>query len=320
MEPSTPGSFKVLFSGASSFTGLHFVEALVAAGATISATFTRPRMADYQDPIVQLRLQRVLARVQPVWGVVFGDQRWLELVADQNFDLVCCHGARVGDYRSQEFSVEEAVAADTRSLDPMLELLARRKSGTVLLTGTYFERNEGEGTRPLRAFSPYGEAKSQTAARFQDRCAAYQIPLGKYVLPNPFGPLEKPNFSSYLARNWLAGLTPEVRTPDTIRDNLPVTALAEDYAHTACRLLRERPAFLKRNPSGGRESNLAFARRLASMLEPHLHQKCPVRPAAGRGGQHPPGEPAERYNTDLLPPVSASFWEILAHYYRSCFG
>lgn len=294
---------------------MHFVEALLASGATVTATFTRSGPDAYPDSLARQRIQRLLPHVEVRWNTSFGNPKWMQLLKSGDFHLLCAHGAAVGNYRNPDFPVDQAVAANTRNLESTLDLFGRNGGRGVVLTGSYFEPGEGEGTRPRRAFSPYALSKARTAAAYRAACRERSLPLAKYVLPNPFGPLEKPNFSSYLVHCWLRGETPLVRTPDTVRDNVAITVLAADYARFALQLAGPDRPRLKRNPSGWVESNLDFARRLARALRPRLGRSCPVRAAPGSRGAHPPGEPPARYNTDSLPAPLPQFWDDLARFY-----
>ena len=100
----------------------------------------------------------------------------------------------------------------------------------VVLTGSVFEADEGAGDAPLRAFSPYGVSKGLTAHVASYWCSVLDIPLGKFVIPNPFGPFEEPRFCSFLIKTWREGKPAEVRTPDYVRDNIHVDLLAKVYA------------------------------------------------------------------------------------------
>ena len=75
----------------------------------------------------------------------------------------------------------------------------------VVLTGSVFEQREGAGTEGLRAVSPYGLSKGLTADVFSYFTELLGMKLGKFVIPNPFGPLEEPRFTSYLIHNWFQG-------------------------------------------------------------------------------------------------------------------
>jgi nucleoside-diphosphate-sugar epimerase len=110
--------------------------------------------------------------------------------------------------------------------------------------------------------TPYGISKRRTWEAFEQRGAA------KFVIPNPFGMWEEPRFTTYLARTWLAGDAAEVRTPDYVRDNIHVEALARAYVAFVASD-RDRAA-----PSQYRETQGAFAQRFARELEPRLGVPC----------------------------------------------
>ena len=71
----------------------------------------------------------------------------------------------------------------------MLEALGATGCHRLLLTGSVFESGEGAGSQGLPDFSPYGLSKALTAQMFGYYCPRAGIGLGKFVIPNPFGPL-----------------------------------------------------------------------------------------------------------------------------------
>jgi nucleoside-diphosphate-sugar epimerase len=73
-----------------------------------------------------------------------------------------------------------------------------------------FEANEGLGSAPLRAFSPYGLSKGLTAAAAAFYADREGFTFEKFVIPNPFGPYEEPRFTAYLMKTWLARQTARV--------------------------------------------------------------------------------------------------------------
>ena len=83
------------------------------------------------------------------------------------------------------------------------------------------------------AFSPYGLSKGMTWQVFRYHAKVRDIRLGKFVIPNPFGPYEEQRFTHYLIKNWMAGGTPPVNMPDYVRDNIHVSLLAKAYLHFA---------------------------------------------------------------------------------------
>ena len=90
---------KILFTGASSFTGYWFVRELAAAGHEITATFRKPA-AEYTD-IRGKRLQQLNGGCRGVHGVSFGSPEFLESINSGGFDLLCHHAADVTNYKSR---------------------------------------------------------------------------------------------------------------------------------------------------------------------------------------------------------------------------
>src|SRR6185295_15162303 len=93
-------AMKILFTGASSFTGYWFVQALAKAGHEVTATFRR-RPEEYEDEVRRVRAGRLaeVLTAKPLFGVSFGDDAFLETVRKGSFELLCHHAADVRNYR-----------------------------------------------------------------------------------------------------------------------------------------------------------------------------------------------------------------------------
>ena len=150
---------------------------------------------------------------------------------------------------------------------------------------------------------------------FRYYCGRAGLSLGKFVIPNPFGPYEEPRFTAYLMKNWLAGTTPNCSSPSYVRDNIHVSLLAKAYVQ----FVQELPAsgFTRTNPSGYAESQGAFTLRVAQEMRPRLGLPCPVELKK----QIDFTEPRIRINTDPLDGDALGWdesaaWDELAHYYR----
>ena len=310
---------RVLLTGASSFTGAWFARALHACGHQVVAPLRGPE-GSYEG--VRGERVRVLAGcAELVWGCAFGDERFLALAAD-GADLLCHHAAEVGDYRSAEFDVAAAVAANTRNLRAVLRAMAPRGLRAVLHTGSVFEPGEGAGTLPLRAFSPYGLSKSLTAQLVAYQAAELGLAHAKFVIPNPFGPLEEPRFCAYLAKCWLANRPAEVRTPAYVRDNIHVGLLAASYAALAARLGAGEAVPVLR-PSGYVEAQGAFTLRFSREMRARGSRACEV----ALPEQAEFAEPMVRINTDPALPSAlrgelaalgwseAAAWDSIAAHY-----
>lgn len=282
----------ILLTGASSFTGYWFVEKLAAAGHEVVA----PLRGDFDipnQPERSTRLRRLRGKVELVPGCGFGSAKFLALAGSRDFDVLCHHGAEVGDYRNPEFDIAGAAARNTSNLRGVLRVMSGRGLKGVVLTGSIFEYDEGAGSLPLLAFSAYGVSKGLTAQIVRHRCHEIDMRFGKFVIPNPFGPFEQPRLGAYLARTWAAGGTAEIRTPDYIRDNIHVSLLAACYR----RFVEETeaaPIVRKLNPSGYVESQGAFVERVAREVSRRVGLSCAVKLLP----QTKFPEPVMRVNTD----------------------
>lgn len=306
---------KVLLTGASAFTGLWFAEKLHAAGAEVVAPL-RGAVNSYSG-IRAERVRRLASVAHVVSDCAFGSARFLDLVRQTRCDVLCHHAARVGDYRSADFDVTGAVAENTFQLRAVLEQMAAQGLKAVVATGSVFEQDEGQGDRPLRAFSPYGLSKGLTWQIMRFFCGQVRLPLHKFVIANPFGPYEEPRFVSYLIKTWRSGQTADVRTPRYVRDNIHVDLLALAYAHFVGEAARGRAA-ASQGPCGYVETQGAFTARAAVALAPRLGFACPVRMLE----QSDFSEPLVRINSDVISPAALNWdedaaWDGLAAYYRN---
>jgi len=308
---------KILFTGASSFTGYWFVREMAAAGHEVTTTFRRPAV-EYTD-VRRKRVDGISNSSKPVYGLGFGTPEFVELIKQGRFDLLCHHAADVTNYKSADFNTLEAVAGNTRNIAAVLGAFTSAGGKSVLLTGSVFESDEGAGSEGLPAFSPYGLSKAITHQMFRHYSRAAGLSLGKFVIPNPFGPMEEPRFTAYLVKNWFAGKTPSVETPAYVRDNIHVSLLAKSYAKYAGEMLSGR-ALPKANPSGYVESQGAFALRFAREMKPRLGVPCEVELKV----QTQFAEPRVRINTDQPDAVTLGWneggaWDELAAYYRQTY-
>ncbi|MBS4167670.1 NAD(P)-dependent oxidoreductase [Parachlamydia sp. AcF125] len=308
---------RILFTGASSFSGMWIVKQLVAQGHRVTAIFKRP-LADYFG-IRGQRVQAVLPICNPVFNCTFGSQKFLEQIENESsWDLFCHHAADVTNYKSPEFDVGKAVANNVFHLKHVLEAFSRKHCKRVLLTGTVFEQNEGEGVHPLKAFSPYGLSKGVTSDIFRFYTEQLSMKLGKFVIPNPFGPYEEVRFTTYLIQKWFKKEVAMVSHPAYIRDNIHVSLLAKAYAQFAENLSDE-AGFEKFNPSGYVESQGDFTSRFAAELRSRLGLPCEYELLMQTDFR----EPKERYNTGLLHDLEWSeqkAWDELASFYQQTYG
>jgi nucleoside-diphosphate-sugar epimerase len=304
---------RVLLTGASSFSGYWFAAKLHAIGIEVVAPL-RGRTSAYSG----LRGERVrnldkVARI--VSECPFGSSSFIDLIVTQKFDVLCHHAARVTDYRSIDFDVLAALAENTLNIRDIIPQMLGNGLKAVVLTGSIFEANEGAGNVPLQAFSPYGLSKGLTSEVVRYWCTHYAVPLSKFIIANPFGPLEEPRFCAYLIKTWKNNEVAEVITPDYLRDNIHVDLLALSYAQFVKRVAKLKISE-KFGPIGYAETQGAFAERFADAMRVRLDWQCATR----RLKQTDFAEPLARINThpidgSALGWSESAAWDAIAEYY-----
>lgn len=303
---------KILFTGSSSFTGYWFIQSLIARGHEVVATF-RQKAHAYQGRRAW-RVQTLLQKCATRFEAPLGSLAFEEVLEEGEWDVFCHHAAEVTHYRSPDFEVLKAVGNNCASLPTLMQKLQKGGCQRVLLTGSVFEPREGLGERSEEALSAYGLSKGMTADFFRYYARAFGLHLGKFVIPNPFGPWEEERFTSYLARCWLEGKEAFVATPRYIRDNIHVSYLAAAYSCFVESLPSTSGASL-RTPSGYVESQAAFTARCARELGNRLALPCAFKVADEQILQ----EPLIRVNRGVVDPDLAweeeKAWDELAEFY-----
>ena len=308
---------RILLTGLSSFTGVWIGRALAAAGHEVVAPLRG--CLDAYEPARAQRVAWAGEKVRLVESCPFGSDAFLALLREgAPFDLLCHHAADVTNYRSPDFDTAAALANNVTGLRAVLDVLKHRSPhAPVLYTGSVFENDEGLGDVPLRAFSPYGLSKGLTWQFLRYYCGAASVRLGKFVIPNPFGPHEEPRFTAYLIRTWKSGKGASVQTPAYVRDNIHVDLLALAYARYAEALAKGSEPLSRCSPSGYVESQGAFARRFAAEMRGRLGLACELDLLVQKDFP----EPLVRVNSE---PAARGFpewnetaaWDAVATFYR----
>lgn len=297
-----------------------FGRELASAGHQVVATFQR-QPADYPDGLRRERVSLLLASCKGVFDCSFGDPQFISLLQSEPWDLLCHHGADVRDYKSSSFDFASALGANTRNVAQVFDILAQRggHKPAVLLTSSVFENDTGAGSEGLPAFSLYGLSKAFTYQVFRYHARRVGLTLGRFVIPNPFGPHEEPRFTSYLLKTWRDGKVATVNTPEYVRDNIHVSLLSKVYRRFA-EGLPGVSGIVQVCPSQYPESQGAFAQRFANEMRSRLDLPCEL--ALNR--QTDFSEPRVRINTDMADIESlgwseAQAWDDLGRYYKSTY-
>lgn len=139
---------KILFTGASSLTGMWFVKVLSEAGHNVTACF-RSRLNSYAG-LRKNRVEQIISSCHPFFDCPFGSEAFFKAIqSEPEWDLFCHHAAEVANYKDPDFDVVSAVHNNTCNLKMILKALSERGCKRILLTGSVFEQNEGRGSEGL---------------------------------------------------------------------------------------------------------------------------------------------------------------------------
>ncbi|MFA6598817.1 MAG: NAD(P)-dependent oxidoreductase [Ignavibacteriaceae bacterium] len=309
---------KILFTGASSFTGYWFVKELANAGHQVFTTYTKSDINKY-DGIRKERIIKLNTVSEQIFNCQFGSREFIELINNENdWGLLCHHAAEITNYKNPEFDVINALNKNTLNLSLVFNNLLKRNCNTVLLTGSVFEFNEGSGSDDFRAFSPYGLSKGLTYNVFQYYSRFFNMKLGKFVIPNPFGPFEEPRFTTYLMKKWLNHNIASVNTPDYMRDNIHVDLLAKVYEAFVKKLEKSEEILHKINPSGYVETQGSFAVRFANEMRKRLNIACDLELRQQTEFLEPKIRINSESASELIPNWNEEkAWDELAEYYKN---
>lgn len=339
---------KIIFTGAGSFTGYWIIKKLVEDGHTVYPLFEEA--SGVSSGARGERIKRLSEITECFFGINYSKSEFFEFLSRlEGADAFCQHFFDTKDYKSPDYDMMSALRNSVGDVNRLFQELKRLGCVNFMLTGSSFEENEGAsyplnpssnasnpsiasnlpaGTAPLApqvpetmlpAFSPYGLSKTLAAEAFSYYSGLYGLKFSKFVIPNPFGPLEEYKFTSWLAAAWLKGETPSIKAPDYVRDNIPADLLALAYSGLVSRISAGEE-IKKINPSGYAESNAEFVKRMSKELSARLGIKC----AFKLEKQSDFSEPLVRYNTDKMFEAfpgypEKKFWDELAAYYDESF-
>lgn len=246
----------VLLTGISSFSGSHFAYELLSLNHRVIG-FTRDSSswgAAEQERI--LWLKKTFPKVE------IYNKNQLAKIENEHIDILCLHGAYVHNYQSIDFDVSVAVKRTFEITNPLLAMFPQAK---IFHTGTFSEPDESSGNVPRLSFNPYSTSK----AKVWDQLLTLEKEkrIAKYVMPNPFGPLESKRFTDYLLKNWAQKQTPIVNFPFHVRDNVPIDLLRKHYARCVENFESGTDRLVKFYPSMYAETIQTFAKRYKNELE-----------------------------------------------------
>jgi len=302
---------RVLLTGVSSFSGSAFGAELAARGHQVTGILSQPRAA--YDGVRAERLAMLGRSISFVESAPMGSDALTSAIAELDaIDVVGLHHATVGDFRSPAYDLGSAVTSATKGAAQMAVDTVSKGATAVVFTRSVFESGFGV-TDEVRPIGVYAIAKSATAELWRERFRSLEVTMKDFVIANPVGALEEPRFISYLAQQWQIGNTPMLRSPQNVRDNVPIGLLAAAYADSIEDAVLGDATTVA--PSHWVGSNLEFAQRLGREFGARWGIDCNV----GIDPDRDNSEPRVRIASDRVEFESATaetaFWNEYATHY-----
>ena len=142
---------RIFVTGASSFTGLHLINALSKRDAFIWATATKS--VNSYASLPKMRLKQVAEKACLLEGMSFGSDLFIQSILKTKPDILIHHGALTKGYRSPEFDVQAAVAQNAFELEATLEAFKAVGGRHVWLSGSIFQGESADSHTACRAFA-----------------------------------------------------------------------------------------------------------------------------------------------------------------------
>jgi UDP-glucose 4-epimerase len=222
-------SKKILLTGVSSFTGYWFAKTLSECGYQVHCPL--PSCEDSYDGIKKNRLESLSNLVRLVYSCSFGSHQFFDLL-ENKYDILCHHASFVKNYQSKNFELTEAISQNTSSAERVLEKLASTGCGGIIWSSSVFEDfiHENEiATNPRPNWYRYALSKKLSGFILENLSLDFGLNFSKFVITNPFGPLEDRKFNRLILEAAKSKVDFEVRTPNYIRDMIHVRHLALAY-------------------------------------------------------------------------------------------
>lgn len=264
---------RILITGSSSFTGMHFIEALAQKGHHITALFSQPQTS--YTGIAAIRMRRIQHIADCQYNIPYGTDIFLDVVQKQNVDVYCHHWSYTKNYQHVDFDLEQAIQKNTKQIVPVLKTLSKHGCTKIAVTGSIFSGFRSEQLSAQLPFSPYGLSKKIQSEIFHLYGDILGLDVRTFVIPNPFGAFDNRKMVSIFLEQWLKNNEAQVFIPKYIRDNIHVELLAQSYAWWIDSFVNNpqntNSIYL---PSGYQMSVASFVEKLAQEMRPRLQVPC----------------------------------------------
>jgi UDP-glucose 4-epimerase len=302
---------QIFMTGVSSFTGAHIARKLVESGSyELTCSLTKSLNTYYSD---KLNAERLEYSKCTNWfeNYSLSNSETLKSLQKLSPKIWINHGAPIKGYRSPDFDFVKSFQDSIDGLVAALKIFKEQGGQLFVYSGSFFEPDEGVGEFPgmvgvSEALSPYGLSKNLVWNTVRFFCMQMGISVLKVVIPNPIGPFENTDrLMPIFASRWQKGEIPELRLGQIVRDQLPVTWLANCYLRSIqdAQTQLGNSVFVKvKRPSG-------FVMTQKSFIElciKEFRQRYPNIKFECKFGEAQSSEPIERFNSEPVMELNSA--------------
>ncbi|WP_440653635.1 hypothetical protein [Candidatus Pelagibacter sp. HIMB1506] len=259
----------ILFLGASSFTGFHFVNQLSKVkNIKIYCTLTK-NINQYESlRYMRIKLLSKKENVIFVKKIKFGDKKFTNLLEKIRFNVFCFHHALTKNYNdNSKFNLKKSLKENTNNIEEVFRKIDYK--ATVIISNTIFQNIP---SKKYRAVNNYGISKSQSFDKIRLLCEKNNIKFRSIYITNPWGIYEEKKLNFYLIKNWLNNKNAKISHPNYIRDNIHIDLLSKMYK----KIVLSKSNKINYFPSGICSTNKLFIEALRNKFEKFFNKKVEV--------------------------------------------
>ena len=260
---------RLLFLGASSFTGYHFVNKISDNKQNkIYCTLTKNLNKYKSTRLERIKLLNKKKNIFFIKKVKFGDKKFIKLLSRKKFDIICLHHASTKNYNNDlKFNLNKSIKENTPNIRKVFSKIHNQT--TIIVTNTIYQKiNE----KKYKAVNKYGISKSITYDKIKSICKEFDFKLKSIFITNPWGILEEKKLNYYLINNWLKDKKTFISHPNYIRDNIYIDKLTKYYL----KILNSNSTKINYFPSGYCSTNKVFIEAFKIKFEKFFNKKVKI--------------------------------------------
>ena len=147
----------ILFLGVSSFSGYHFIKKLSQNKKNkITCTLTKNFKSYKSIRLKRIKFLKKIKNVKIIEKIKFGDNKFINLLSKNKFDIICLHHALTKNYNSDlKFNLNKSLSENTKNINKVFNKINNKCK--IIISNTVFQDIP---SKKYKAVNNYGISKS----------------------------------------------------------------------------------------------------------------------------------------------------------------